>query len=175
MEMRNDLLFERFRTAIDSASQSSCDSPADLLCRPSEGRPGSLPTLRRRSLSHPAAARPGRRVLMRTAPLSKRFNFSVYYHAGVGMSMHFAHCVGFLWISQRNPPQKGNKTVNNRFHVHKNRERKALTDAAEPGCGLQHRHFHSGLRVNRGKQSPLEFKGRRDYSAFSRIAAACSA
>jgi hypothetical protein len=71
MEIRkNTPMKELHRIAIDSASQSNCDSPADLICRPSSERPGNLSKLRRYTLSSSAAARPCQRVLMRTAPLS---------------------------------------------------------------------------------------------------------
>ena len=49
----------------------------------------NFPSLRRYTLSSLAAARPCQRVLMRTAPLSKRFNFKVYYHACWGLSTSF--------------------------------------------------------------------------------------
>ncbi len=64
--------------SFDSAPQN-CDSPADLLRRPSAGGTVSPSTLRRQSLSRPAADWPCRRVLMSTAPLSeKRFSFRSY-------------------------------------------------------------------------------------------------
>ena len=89
------------RTANDSASQSYCDSPADILCRPSRERPGSLSPLRRCALSSPTAARPCRRVLMSTAPLSSDSILKVYYHAAAGMSTLCVHFTENFVINTR--------------------------------------------------------------------------
>ena len=79
------------RMAIDSASQSFCDSLTDLICQTSNGKSCILPQLRRYTLSSLTAAWPCQRVLMRTAPLSKRFNFQVYYHSGQFLSIGFVN------------------------------------------------------------------------------------
>ena len=80
-ERRNDA---EIPTAIDSASQSFCDSPAGISRQPSIPKPGSFETLRRCPLSRPAAACPCWRVLMNLAPLSKRSKFDWYRITPVG-------------------------------------------------------------------------------------------
>ena len=99
------------RDAIDSASQSYCDSPADLICRPSSERPGNLSSLRRYTLSSPAAARPCLRVLLRTAPLSKRFNFYAWYHANSPLSMGIYTVILIFVNSAKNRTKQGSFSV----------------------------------------------------------------
>ena len=59
-----------------------CDSPADVLCRPSAEKPAVFQRFGGSPFRAPAAGWPCRRVLMNTAPLSKRFNFECILPSG---------------------------------------------------------------------------------------------
>ena len=88
-----------------------CDSPADVFCRPSSEKPCNFPQLRRYTLSSLTAARPCQRVLMRTAPLSKRFNFeSILPRKGEVVNGFWEKNV-FLYTLQRRWIEMGSKLV----------------------------------------------------------------
>src|SRR5699024_6250790 len=78
------------------ALHKTCDSPKDLLLRPSRRPPGSSALLRRSPLSSPAAAWPCRGLLMKPAPLSERFNFLVSYHRLWDLSTDFEFFVNIV-------------------------------------------------------------------------------
>ena len=86
---KNAPIPEFYRIAIDSASQSNCDSPADLICRPSSERPGNLPKLRRYTLSSSDGCTTLPKSTDEDRASIKRFNFLTYYTATGHLSITF--------------------------------------------------------------------------------------